>query len=66
MAWGTFAAGPSRRYGVVTPTGDADGSGRALMWFENKDPRAVFRRGTDRLATPETCPNPRAPAEQRT
>lgn len=73
MAGGVLASSPSGRDGVVTPTRSPDGSLRPFFRFENKNPRAVFWRGTDRLPLRKHAPNPRnsvlhgnSNAEQRT
>ena len=74
MAWGSLATGPPYRDGVLTPTREADGSerrdaqktGQTIPRLKNKDTRAVFRRGINRLPVGNMAP-PQFPAnaEQR-
>jgi hypothetical protein len=73
MAWGSLATGPPHRDGVLTPTREADGSerrdaqktGQTIPRLKNKDTRAVFRRGINRLPVRKHGPAP-VPGKRRT
>jgi hypothetical protein len=58
MAWSVLASSPARRDCVVAPTRDPHGSRSPFLRFENKNPRAVFRRGTYRLPFWKHAPTP--------